>query len=410
MAMIGLDGSDNYTNYDERTAGGYTGQGSITTPGIPITQVSPQSPYDQVAAVYQSGLGRAPESQQAALDWWSGTGGDINKIIAGIAASPEGKAYAERSSAPSAPTPSANGTDSRSVLSQIFQKYGLDPNNPGYGLANVDYFAQGGGGHANPSDLNYWTQRTEQEIRKALYGEQGGLIDKPTANYTGGNIFDDPATAPFMQLLTQRINALNTPYQNPQLDQLNGYLQQYFQKLQGPAYTPQQMDLLQTQALDPLTRERDAALQRAREQASARGIGANSGITQDRQNQLERQFEQLRTQQQANFATNAVNLDRVNAQQAAGVAQLLANIEQTAFNQNEQRANQALDLAGQVPALARQRLLDAAGIVNQNNINPTSLLSLAQSANQFDSGQTQQYILGLAQLLPSLLRVFGVGG
>jgi hypothetical protein len=204
-----------------------------------------------------------------------------------------------------------------------------------------------------------------------------------------------------------RVNALNKPYSPPDLGGLTDYLRSYFQKLQGPAYTPQQMDLLQTQSLDPLSRERDAYRQRILENASKRGLDPKSGIVQKMISDADNNFEQIRTKTQAGFASKAVDLDRINAQQAASVGQLLANIEQADFNSNEQRAGQALDTARMVPDLARQRMLDAQGILSQNSINPTSLLSLSQQGNQFDSQQTQNYILGLAQLLPYLMKSFG---
>jgi flagellar biosynthesis chaperone FliJ len=207
-----------------------------------------------------------------------------------------------------------------------------------------------------------------------------------------------------------RVNALNTPYTPPDLGGLTDYLKSYFQKLQGPAYTPQQLDLLQTQSLDPLSRERDAASQRVLEQASARGLDPKSGIVQKQLSDLGNKFEQIRTQTQAGFASKAVDLDRINAQQAASVGQLLNNIEQTNFNQNEQRANQALGYAQQVPDLARQRLLDAQGILSQNSVNPTSLLQLSQQGNQFDTQNTQNYVMGIASLIPYLLKIFGAGG
>lgn len=227
-----------------------------------------------------------------------------------------------------------------------------------------------------------------------------------------GGLFDDPATAEFMKLLMSRINALNTPYQPPSYGPLTDYLKSYFEKLQGPAYTPQQMDLLQTQSLDPLSRERDAARQRVVEQASARGLTPQSGIIQKQLSDLDQSFEQLRTKTQAGFASNAVNLDRINAQQAAGVGQLLANIEQAGFNQNEQRANQALGYAQLPQEMVLQRLGAAGGLLNQNALNPSALLSNAQGFGQLglsQDAQTQQFLAGLASLIPGLLQSFGLG-
>lgn len=290
-------------------------------------------------------------------------------------------------------TSGASGGWDEAFIRKNLAETGQDPNTFGYWLGKYDELT------AREKELN----QPGYALNRLRNPNSGGSAGP---SYNSNSVFDDPATAGWLSLLNSRVNALNTPYQNPQLDQLNSYLQSYFQKLQGPAYTPQQMDLLQTQSLDPLTRERDSALQRERERASARGLGRDSGIAQSRSNDIERQFEQLRTQTQAGFASKAVDLDRINAQQAAGVAQLLANIEQTSFNQNEQRANQALDIARQVPDLARQRMLDANGVVSQSSLNPTSLLGLSMQSDQADAARNQQFWLGLANLVPGLLGLF----
>jgi hypothetical protein len=210
-----------------------------------------------------------------------------------------------------------------------------------------------------------------------------------------------------MRLLMARVNALNKPYSPPDLGGLTDYLRSYFQKLQGPAYTPQQMDLLQTQSLDPLSHERDAYRQRILENASKRGLDPKSGIVQKMISDADNNFEQIRTKTQAGFASKAVDLDRINAQQAR-VRRTVARQHRTGrFQQQRTARGQALDTAKMVPDLARQRMLDAQGILSQNSISPTSLLSLSQQGNQYDSQQTQNYILGLAQLLPYLMKSFG---
>lgn len=226
-------------------------------------------------------------------------------------------------------------------------------------------------------------------------------------SYNANGIFDDPATKGFMDLLTQRVNALNQPYHSAQQDQLNGYLQKYFEQLQGPAYTPAQMDLLQTQALDPLESQRGSARQQVLQRLAQRGIAPSSGIAEKALQNIDQQFNQIRTRTQAGFASKAVDLDRINQQQAAGVAQTLAQLDQQNFGYNEGRAGQALQTAQIVPALARERLQDALSVMGGQNINPTSLLqSLIQSNGQQDA-QSAAMMQGLFSIIPSLLGLFG---
>lgn len=112
------------------------------------------------------------------------TGGTINpdfwsQFQTGAVYQPQGSVVGTSAPLPSPSTPattaptatpaptsstSTTPTDMRSALSQIYQQYGLDPNNPGPGLANVDYFIQQSTSKG-PTDYAYWTNRLAQEIQ-----------------------------------------------------------------------------------------------------------------------------------------------------------------------------------------------------------------------------------------------------
>jgi len=412
MAQIDLGGGgeDWMPSYGGANTYNYTDpnvRAGATTSGTDVWKTGgTASPYDTVAHFYDNALGRAGSADEI-NGWLTGTQGNIGAIQQGIYGSPEAQQYSQKLSQPNAAGAAAadpyawvdealrsvNSTDDPAYWRRVI---GADPNGSG-------------------SARDYWLDRIRRGDGSALVanGSLQRFQDTPGGGggggYTNAGIFDDPATAGWMKLLSSRINSLNTPYQPPSMAPLTDYLSSYFQKLQGPAYTPQQMDLLQTQSLDPLSRERDAVRQRIVEQASRRGLSPQSGIVQKQLSDADNQFEQIRTKTQAGFASKAVDLDRINAQQAASVGQLLANIEQSNFNQNEQRANQAVGYAQQIPDLARQRMLDANAILGQSQVNPAQLLQMQMGQNQFDSGQQQQYIMGLASMLPYLLKAFGVG-
>jgi len=423
MAMIKSQDDAYDDGGDERRAGGFTGVPNPT----PDPTYTPQQPSTQPVGtpeVYNPG----PPAGTTIPDnsWWDNNVAGF--VPNGVAPSPTGYVMQNGSlvgntgqSQQQAADPygwidetlrSVNSTDDPSYWRRVIA---ADPNGSGSARAYwIDRIRRGDGSAlvANGTLSKFQDGGASRAPATGSYGaypyapypypqQSGGQ------QYQGsGSVFDDPATKAWLDLLNKRIDALNTPQQNPQLDQLNGYLQKYFESLQGPTYTPQQLDLMQTQSLDPLTRERDAALQRATEQASARGFANTGGVADARARDIERQFEELRTKTQAGFAAKAVDLDRINQQQAAGVAQLLANIENTQFNQNESRANQAVAYAQQVPELADRRFAQAAGLVGQNSLNPTSLLQL-ESQNQLqNSAQTQQMWLSLASLIPGLLNLF----
>jgi len=432
MARVDLDSPLNdYLNGDERQSGGYVGTGNIPAPSGDAgggNLSAPEQPlaiapnFDNgttdlrgaVSQVYQSALGRAPD-EGGLNSWVTGrTPNDLAWITQQIYNSPEAQARgAQQTAIGNQQQASGGGGDPYSWIDETLRSVG-STDDPNYWRRVI-----GADPNGNGSARDYWIDRIRRGDGSQLvangtlqkFQDSGGraapyaYANRPT--YQGSNgIFDDPATKAWLDLLNQRISALNEPYHNPQLDQLNGYLQKYFDQLQGPTYTPQQRDLLQTQSLDPLASERDAARQRVVEQAARRGLSPQSGIVTKQLSDLDNQFEKLRTQTQAGFASKAIDLDRINQQQAAGVAQLLANIEQTSFNQNEQRANQALSYAQQVPDLARQRMMDANTVLGQSQLSPTALAQITSSANSADSAQSQQFWLSLAQLIPGLLNLF----
>ena len=127
------------------------------------------------------------------------------------------------------------GTDLRSQLSAIFAQYGMDPNNPGYGLGNLDYFMQRAQ-QTNPNDTGYWTARLGQEIQQAKYGVTGNLID--TGSGQGGGLQGTYGSMP--QNIT--IN-----YQTPQVPKGPAFsYQPWTQQFQAPtgyqAWTPPTWD------------------------------------------------------------------------------------------------------------------------------------------------------------------------
>jgi hypothetical protein len=162
----------------------------------------------------------------------------------------------------------------------------------------------------------------------------------------GGNVFDDPATTEWESLLRQLVERLNTPQ---------------------PGMTDSQRDLLQTQSLDPLERQRQAMRQQTTERLASRGITGGSGVLEGALQDVDKQFNQLRTGTQANFA-----IDQVNREDAR-------------FQGNEQRATNALNLFQRIPELADRRLSAAQGSLQQTN--PLSILQLLQQGNQYQQGQ-----------------------
>lgn len=140
-----------------------------------------------IAQFYRTALGRTDDQIQSDPGFWGWVNSsmDLGAVQQAIYASDEARnrsrqpAPTEQWARPGGTATGGSGGDARSALSAIYAKYGLDPNNPGYGLADVNYFLRRLN-ETDPNDLDYWAgdnKRLEQEIRKSLFGEVGNMID-----------------------------------------------------------------------------------------------------------------------------------------------------------------------------------------------------------------------------------------
>lgn len=241
------------------------------------------------------------------------------------------------------------------------------------------------------NDQAYWIDRINRGNGSALVkngsmslfqdgpaGGAGGAVPSPNTS-----VFSDPATQQYEQMINQMMGRLNTPTQAPDYQSSIDALKSYMAQLNGPAYTPQQTDLMQTQALDPLASQRDSARQQIIQHFATMGVPSSSGIVQSALLNSDQNFEKLRTQTQAGFATNAIGMQKQQQAQAAGLAPQIAALEQANQTQNENRQMQAVNLGGIVPQTAWQRLTGANSLVQP--INTASLLQQLIGANTSNS-------------------------
>jgi hypothetical protein len=243
--------------------------------------------------------------------------------------------------------------------------------------------------------LGYSLQKaSDGSVRGRLYRPDGSPYDPfrdygwyvppsaPETNVVGGagtggfpssgQTFTDPATQQWEQLLRQLVERMTTPQ---------------------PTWTDAQMDLMQTQSLDPLERQRQAMKQQQTQRLAQRGIVPGSGVFDEAMAAIDRQFNQLRTQTQADFATQAIGR------------------EDQLFQNNEQRSLNAVNLFKQIPQYADTRLQLAANTLIPSN--PAQLLSLQQQYQQqamqnarYQQQMEQQFY---GQLANVILSFFGGG-
>lgn len=243
----------------------------------------------------------------------------------------------------------------------------------------------------------------------------------------------DPSLDAFMKMISDRSSALNTPYNNPDAAPLQDWMRKYFQQLQGPAYTPEQQAILQTQALDPMEHQRQAELKNVATQMASRGITPGSGPYQQMERDINQKYDALRAQTQAGLSVNEINQGRQNQAQAANVGGQLAQFTQGQFQNNENRANdavslfgtipqlnlqqfqaqdaranQAVGLARQIPDLAQARLAQSISMLNGSNVNPASLISSLQGFQQQGMNQNSQDSAYWQSIIAALAKAFGL--
>lgn len=270
---------------------------------------------------------------------------------------------------------------------QTGQSVAYDPSRGSQGIFEMPASANGGQGGYFSFDNNQW----------AFHPTSPEGSGAPS----GTDIFSDPATQQYEQLINQMVGKLDTPYTPPDFQSAVDYLKSYFNQLQQPVYSPQQQDLIQTQALDPIIQQRDASNQQIVQRFASQGIPPSSGIVQKALLDNSQNFEKLRTQAQSNFATNEISLGRQNQQQAAALGPQIASIEQALQSGNEQRALQGVNLASIIPSLAWSRLMGANGTIQQSN--PFQALQLLNSFQNTGYNQGANLGSGLAQIIGTIL-------
>lgn len=368
--------------------------GGYTMPGAPVPQQTPSAPAPTpdlrggIASAYQDFLKRAPKEEE--YGFWLGN----PNYRAEIQASPEAKSIAggqqpgtyfnagaalpgfdqAKWSNPQHQTDkytagrlmAAGGS-----IDQVLQAL------PGWKKISNDVIeAQDGtridltrdfGGANQPQ----WTeifaapgsQRATSQTAQG-WGQTFGAAGAPGVSGTQ-NVFGDPATQEWERLLRSLVDRLNQP--------------------RPLGYTPSQQELIATQALDPLERQRQDRKRQVMLQMSARGHSQNSGPLQMALNDIDRQFDALSAQARAGFAMNQIGL------------------EDQRFNQNEQRAMTGVNTMFQLPQLADARFNQYANFIQGTNTGQ-GLLGLMMNQNNFNQQQNAAY---WSQLIAALMNAAG---
>jgi hypothetical protein len=236
---------------------------------------------------------------------------------------------------------------------------------------------------------------TQNALAAAQSGASGASRDQYNIPYPGFQ-FNDPYTKQLEDTVRQEIAALSQPQQNPALDQLLRFIGDRFQTLTTtPGYSPQDLAVLRTQALEPIEQDRAASQQRALQRAAAAGYLPTSGITGLTQapnggvESIDMPYDRLRAQAERDLAINAINKRNSDLQQALQLGQIAGvQIPQTQRAEDQQRRSELLNLTSilyDLPARAEQQAL---AVVNGTE-GPKDLFSQSVQAQQAAMQQQQ---------------------
>jgi len=232
---------------------------------------------------------------------------------------------------------------------------------------------------------------------------------------TAGSAFSDPATAQWEQLIRSMTQRLNTP--NPAYDEWEQLIRSMVDRLNTPVPDATR-ELQQTQALDPLQREADAQKQRAALRLSQRGITQGSGVFEQAMQDIDRQFAQIRTRTQGDFATRAATEEEGRRMQATNLFGQVPQMQAA----EDARMLDAINLFQRIPnyqdtrlQLARSTLIptDPTQLLGtQQNYQSMALqnqlqqMQLAQQQQQYANAQNNQFWQWLMQAVPGVVDAF----
>ena len=272
-------------------------------------------------------------------------------------------------------------------------------------------------------------------------GGVGGIGGVDAGLYS--NLYNDEYTNQLEQFVNARLRELYQPVNDPFRTQLGGALQERFDtmggvndptvmvqslantranELIGPGYSGAEKEIIRTDALDPIERDRTAAKQRMLEQLSARGLDPDSGIAQEALLRVDAAFDASRAEAQREIALNelsrrderqnsavdmaAVAADAWNSmgREKLDLGSALEQLSRGVRSEESGRRNEALALVTLLAELGPQRMQQALAVLGQGE-SPASLLnSIAQINNvnnqntALNNQNTQGYWSGLGSL------------
>lgn len=204
------------------------------------------------------------------------------------------------------------------------------------------------------SQSGFYDTRTHQALpgtpadpRRAIASVQNPqLSGAPSAPTAGGFQFDDPYTRRLEEILLSQLQTLTAT----------------------PGYSPEELAVLRTQAIEPLEADRQASQRRSTERISARGMLPSSGLAELDSRDVDYQYDKLRGAVQRDLSVGAIDRRRQDQGRQIEVANLLYQLPRQAMMDNLAVINGTSN-PNDVFTQALQLLNARTGITNTNNAN-----------------------------------------
>jgi hypothetical protein len=266
----------------------------------------------------------------------------------------------------------------------------------------------------------YRTVDSQSEQGNLLYGSgTGNTTNTPGGAYNRtaqasqtarnsfglpGTQFDDPYTKLLEQIALAQLGQAMQPLDTSGYDRLEQLLGQRVTELSGsPGFSPAEVALQRTQALEPIEQYRRASKQRAIERAAQRGFASpNSGLAELDMRDIDMSADRTRVAADRDLAITGMNQRRGDLNQALQLAVQLAQVPQQRRSSQSGNESQALNLATLLYQLPAQAQAQALAVIN-GTAPPSSLLNSVLQMQQQQQQQNQALWSQIGGLAAGLL-------
>lgn len=233
-------------------------------------------------------------------------------------------------------------------------------------------------------------------------GRSSGGGGGGSARTLPGNQFDDTYTSLLEDIAKSQMGEVRS---NPALDQLLAFLTKRFTELsETPGYSPADLALLNTQAVEPIEELRRASQARELERTARAGYLPTSGLTLAQQRQIDTETDKVRAAAGRDLGINAINKRNADLSQALNLAQMRG------LTIPGGQRSEELALSNILYQLPRTAMQDALSVINGSPSSGDALAQAIQLAtanryqDQISAGQNAALWGQIGTLLADLFR------